>query len=102
VALLRHTAISVAAVLAAWAAGLSPVWAAVAMSAYWVGREVAQAEYRYILYHTDTQKRADKPAFAVWRTRRAWDAKSFFWDMVLPAGVGIGLAVALVQSAGAG
>jgi hypothetical protein len=93
--LLLHTLISVFAVLVGYQIGLPPFWVAVTMSAYWMGREIAQAEYRYILYHTDTQKRADKPLMVVWRTRRAWDVKSFLWDMVAPTFIAVSLAFAL-------
>ena len=92
---MTHALISAFAVLVGYQIGLPPLWVAVAMSAYWVGREVAQAEYRYIIYHTDTQKRADMPFLAVWRTRRAWNVKSFFLDMTLPTAAAVILALAL-------
>ena len=53
---MNHTLASVAAVLLAFIFGENPVVAAFAMSGFWLGREVAQAEYRYI-ENSETRRR---------------------------------------------
>ncbi len=80
---LRHTLIALAiqAATASW----SGDWLAGAAAGAWfyVGREVAQAEYRGIQAFYD-RKRANAP-WHVGLQPRCWTFKSFWWDMTLPA-----------------
>jgi hypothetical protein len=57
---------------------------AAAAGAYFVGREIAQAEYRWIERHGD-RLRANMPALAVLTDPRGvWSEKSWLWDAALP------------------
>ena len=60
-----------------WAGGL-------AMCAYWAGREIEQAEQRFIAGFVSSGHRADMPPWA-FLDPRAWDVDSFFFDLALPA-----------------
>jgi hypothetical protein len=81
---LLHTLMALALTLAlgltlgAWWTG------AAAASAYFIGREVAQAEYRWIERH-GAGLRANMPALAViTEPRGIWSEKSWLWDAALP------------------
>lgn len=83
---LLHTLMAVGLQLAL---GLSiGAWwaAAAAAAAYFIGREIAQAEYRWIERHGAGQ-RANMPALAVFRTPGIWGEKSWMWDAALPCAV---------------
>ena len=80
-----HTLITLAVVLAASLFGAQ--WpAALAMAAFWAGREHAQAEYRWMArYYTN---RAGMPWYAGWLPE-SWTRDSLVNDLLLPAGVGL-------------
>lgn len=59
-----------------WAGGL-------AMCAYWAGREVAQAEARFIAGFVTSGHRADMPRWAA-LDPRSWNTDSFIFDLALP------------------
>lgn len=67
---------------------------AMAASWYFVGREIAQAEYRWIEHH-GLGRRANMRWNSIFTTPGIWDTKSWFWDMTLPAVVVFGLTVLL-------
>ena len=90
-----HLLVSVAITLTAYMAGYNPLMVAVAISAYWAGREVAQAEDRFIQTHTATRRREDMPILTAYYNRKAWNRKSLMEDMLIPAVGAIGLALAL-------
>ena len=91
--LLSHSFVSVVFTLAAYLLGFNPIVAALIISAYWAGREVAQAEERFIQQHVPSKQRKDMPVMTAYYDRRAWNVKSFWWDMTVPffASVGLGL-----------
>jgi len=69
-------------VIIAFLAGEHPVVAAFAVSAFWLGREIAQAEYRYI-EQSETRRRADMPWNAIFK-KKSWTRKSILIDFVIP------------------
>lgn len=62
-----------------------------ALGGFYVGREIAQAEYRYIEAYCD-RKRANMPWWAV-LTPKAWTLKGML-DWLLPVIVSVGFVVA--------
>ena len=76
-------------------AGYNPLMVAVAISAYWAGREVAQAEHRWIYKYTPNKTRSEMPVLQAYYDPRAWDKKSFFGDLVIPFVLSIGLSMLL-------
>ena len=65
---------------------------AAAASAYFIGREWAQAEYRWIERHGGGL-RANMPALAVLtEPKGVWSEKSWLWDAALPAALACALA----------
>jgi len=58
-------------------------WAGAAVvSALWIGREQAQAEYRWIAQFGDGQRENLRWWNAL--DPKVWDMHSFFWNLVLP------------------
>jgi hypothetical protein len=51
--------------------------------AFWLGREIAQAEYRWIERYGQG-KRANMPWYAS-IDKKVWDFHSFFWNLTAPA-----------------
>ena len=82
---LLHTLMALALTLAAGLV-LGAWWTgAAAASAYFLGREIAQAEYRWIERH-GAGLRANMPALAIFsEPRGVWSEKSWLWDAALPA-----------------
>lgn len=70
--------------LGAWWAG------AAAASAFFAGREIAQAEYRWIERHGGL--RAAMGFWSIWTTPGIWPEKSWMWDWALPTVVVLALA----------
>ena len=64
---------------------------AAASCAYFAGREIAQAEYRWIERH-GAGLRANMAPMAIWTTPGIWSEKSWLWDAALPAAVALALA----------
>ena len=91
-----HSLASLSFTLAAYALGFNPVVAALLISAYWAGREVAQAEERFIHQHVPSKQRKDMPVMTAYYDRRAWNVKSFWWDMVVPFILSITTALGLI------
>ena len=91
-----HSLASLGFTLVAFALGFNPIVAALIISAYWAGRELAQAEERFIHQHVPSKQRKDMPVLTAYYDRRAWNVKSFWWDMVVPFVLSIGLAYALL------
>ena len=91
--LLSHSFVSVVFTLVAFALGFNPIVAALIISAYWAGRELAQAEERFIHQHVPSKQRKDMPVMTAYYNPKAWNVKSFWWDMTVPffASVGLGL-----------
>ena len=79
-----HAFVSVIFVMIAESLGFNPVYAALIISAYWAGREVAQAEERYIHHHTPNRRRSEMPVMTAYYNPKAWTVKGFWWDMVVP------------------
>jgi hypothetical protein len=81
---LLHTLMALALTLAlgltlgAWWIG------AAAGAAYFAGREIAQAEYRWIERYGGGL-RANLGATSIWTTPGIWREKSWLWDAALPA-----------------
>lgn len=50
---------------------------------YFVGREITQAEYRWIEWYGYGQRK-NLPWYGA-LDERVWDTHSFFWNLVLPA-----------------
>ena len=83
---LLHTLMAIALQLALGLA-LDAWWiGAAAAAAYFIGREIAQAEYRWIEQHGQGL-RANMPALAIFRTPGIWSEKSWLWDAALPTAV---------------
>ncbi len=61
---------------------------AVFASGFFIGRELAQAENRYVKKHHNGNRPAD---MRWWKalTLDMWSIDSFFWDMLLPIGITI-------------
>ena len=79
---ISHLLITIAAMIAAYLLGYSAVIAGALTVAYWLGREMAQAEYRYMsMYKTN---RAGAPCCMTLK-REAWTVKGVL-DWALPAG----------------
>ena len=91
-----HSLASLGFTLVAFALGFNPIVAALIVSAYWAGREVAQAEERFIHQHVPSKQRKDMPVMTAYYDRRAWNVKSFWWDMTVPFVLSIGLAYVLM------
>jgi hypothetical protein len=71
-------------------------WAGAAAGAFFfVGREHAQAEYRWIETY-GSHRRAYMPWWG-WFDRRVWGLHSLWWNMILPALVVVGLACFLTM-----
>jgi len=49
---------------------------------YFIGREIAQAEYRWIEWYGHGQRK-NLPLFGAF-DRRVWDAHSFWWNLMIP------------------
>ena len=79
-----HTVASLGFTLVAFALGFNPIVAALIISAYWAGREVAQAEQRFIHFHTPNRRREEMPVMTAYYNPKAWNVKSFWWDMTVP------------------
>lgn len=80
-----HAVITLAATLAAAPLGLH-IHAALAMAALWAGREIAQAEYRWIAAFGQG-KRANMPWWGGFDPR-VWSRDAFLVDLLLPAAAG--------------
>lgn len=90
---LRHSIVAVAyqwlsATLLLWWVPSMSVWAVwtgygALAAGFYIGREVAQAEHRCIQWFYGN-KRANAPWYCGLEPR-AWNVKSFWWDMTLPA-----------------
>ena len=91
-----HTVVSLGFTLVAFALGFNPIVAALIISAYWAGREVAQAEQRFIHFHTPNRRREEMHLLAAYYDRRAWNVKSFWGDMTVPFVLSFGLAYVLM------
>ena len=76
-----------------WIVLALPVYGLVLPAGFYIGRELAQAEYRYIEYYCNN-KRSDMPWYAPW-TLKAWKTQqgTIYWksilDWVLPSIVSI-------------
>lgn len=87
---MTHIAIALVIQLSLWNFG---VWAgAAAATAYFIGREIAQAEYRNI-EHFYAGKRANMPWYGGFQ-KQAWTVKGLL-DWILPAAVVITVAILL-------
>ncbi len=75
-----HTLISLPVIVIATFLGYG-LEATITISLYWAGREIAQAEYRWMVMH-DTN-RAGKPWWAKF-TKDAWNRKGLIDDLLLP------------------
>ena len=91
-----HSLASLGFTLVAFALGFNPIVAALIISAYWAGREVAQAEERFIQQHVPSKQRKDMPVMTAYYDRRAWNVKSFWWDMTVPFILSITTALGLI------
>ena len=92
-----HTITTLIFTSLAYLLGFNPVYAALIISAYWAGREVAQAEERFIHHHhTPNRRRSEMPVMTAYYNSKAWTVKGFWWDMVVPFVLSIGLAYALL------
>jgi hypothetical protein len=78
---LEHTFLSLLMLAIGWSLGypLLFVWAS---AIFFIGREHAQAEYRYI-EHYSSGLRANMPWWAT-LTKRSWDFHSLFYNLFLP------------------
>jgi hypothetical protein len=92
---LEHTLIALAIQGALWLA-TGDLWIGAAIaSALWVGREQAQAEYKWIDAYGNG-RRANLPSpFHVFSTPKLWDVHSWFWNLTLPIAVVVTIAVTL-------
>lgn len=91
-----HTISTVTLTALAYLFGLNPIYVALIVSAYWAGREVSQAEERFIHRHTPNRKREEMPLLTAYYNPKAWTVKGFWWDMVVPFVASVGLALYLV------
>ena len=79
---ISHVLVTIAVMIAAYLLGYSAVIAGAMTVAYWLGREMAQAEYRYMSMHKTN--RAGAPWWMSLK-REAWTVKGML-DWALPAG----------------
>ena len=79
---ISHVLITIAVMIVAYLLDYSAVIAGALTVAYWLGREMSQAEYRYMSMHKTN--RAGAPWWMSVHPA-AWDAKSVL-DWALPAG----------------
>ena len=91
-----HTITALIFTSLAYLLGFNPVYAALIISAYWAGREVAQAEERFIHQHIPSKQRKDMPVMTAYYNPKAWTVKGFWWDMAVPFVLSIGLAYVLI------
>ena len=92
----NHSLASLGFTLVAFALGFNPIVAALIISAYWAGREVAQAEHRFIHHHTPNRRRDEMPVMTAYYNPKAWNVKSFLWDMVVPFILSITTALGII------
>ena len=87
---MKHAAIAIVIQLLLWPFGL---WiGATAAAAFFIGREITQAEYRNIK-HFYGNKRENMPWYGVFQ-KQAWTAKGLL-DWILPTALTIALAFAV-------
>lgn len=83
---LEHTVISLG-IQGALFQATGDLWiGAATAAALWLGREQAQAEYRWIGAYGDG-KRANLPSPFHALNPKVWDIHSWFWNLTLPVGV---------------
>ena len=90
-----HTITALIFTGASYLLGFDPVYAALIISAYWAGREVTQAEHRFIHHHTPNRRRSEMPILTAYYNPKAWNVKSFWGDMTVPFVLSFGLALLL-------
>ena len=90
-----HIFVSVIVVMIAHLIGVDELMTALIISAYWAGREVAQAEERFIQLHTPNKRRSEMPILTAYYNPKAWNKKGFFQDMLLPLILSLSLALYL-------
>ena len=78
---LAHAIAVIIAGLIGWLVGCASIFAG-SMAMFFLGRELAQAEYKWIEWFGDG-RRANMPWWAIFDPR-VWDKHSFFWNMALP------------------
>lgn len=78
---LAHTIAVLVAGLIGMPFGLADIFAG-SMAVFFIGRELAQAEYRWIERY-GFGRRYNMPWYAVF-DYRAWNVHSFWWNLVLP------------------
>lgn len=52
---------------------------------FFTGREIAQAEYRYIRMYTNGKRKSDMRWWKTILTPQIWSFSSLVWDLFLPA-----------------
>lgn len=77
----EHSVFSIAIVLLAFVVGIDD-YVGFFMIGFWIARETAQAEYRWIQQYGEG-KRENMPWWAVF-DKRAWNTDSFVNDLLLP------------------
>lgn len=85
-----HSLITLAAVLAAFLFNLQ-LEAALAMAAFWAGREHAQAEYRWLTAHKANRSRMPWHAGFL---PESWTRDSLLFDLLLPTTTALALCLA--------
>ena len=91
-----HALVSVVFTIFGYALGFDPICAALIISAYWAAREVAQAEHRFIHFHTPNRRREEMPVMTAYYNPKAWNVKSFWGDMTIPFILSMSLAIYLI------
>ena len=84
-----HSIVALAFVFIGFLCG-HPMLAAVMISSYLIGREFAQAEYRWI-EHYGEGVRENLSVLSI-MDRRVWDVHSWFWNLILPIAIACALA----------
>lgn len=95
-----HIFVSVIVVMIAHLIGVDELTAALIISAYWIGRELAQAEERFIQLHTPNKRRSEMPILTAYYNPKAWNKKGFFQDMLIPFILSLSLALYLQHTGG--
>lgn len=78
---LAHSIAVIVAGLIGWLFGYPSIFAG-SMAMFFLGRELAQAEYKWIGWF-GFGKRANMPWWAVF-DHRVWNVHSFWWNLTLP------------------
>jgi hypothetical protein len=65
----------------------------IAATFFFAGREIAQAEYRYMKLYTNGKRNEDMRWWKAFFTTKVWNLQSLFYDLFLPALVTVSISL---------